>query len=188
MASRIATQLHNLLPKRCLERPFVCDGLPENCSVIVIGENPALHLGVNWWTFWKDDSGFNLQKFETKFQEMRDALGERRPTRDALDRLLNPLRHAGLGCLETNVYRNENIGGHNGGGNQVENDDVLQILLAELLQLSHFRAVISHGHVARDFMSGQSLPPHIQHFETVHFSRLGHNKIDAIVHKIRRHQ
>lgn len=89
--------------------------------------------------------------------------------------------------METNVYRNENIGGHKGRRNEVENDDVLQILLTELPQLPHFRAVIAHGKKAKDFMSGQSLPPHIQCFETVHFRSVGYKKIDAMVREILKH-
>ena len=103
--------------------------------MIVIGEHPALKLGVDWWTFWDDDSGFDLRRFEKLFKEKRVASGKRRPTRDALDRLLNPLREAGLGCLDTNVFRNEYTGGHKGGRRKIKNDDVLQTLLAKLPQL-----------------------------------------------------
>ena len=185
MTSLISAQLHTMLPKRCFDRPFVCDGLPENCAVIVIGENPALKLGVDWWTFWDDDSGFDLRRFEKLFKEKRVASGKRRPTRDALDRLLNPLREAGLGCLDTNVFRNENPGGHKGGRRKIKNDDVLQTLLAELPQL---RTVIAYGKCAKNFMSGQSLPPHVEYFREDHFRNVAHKKIDMLARKILNHQ
>ena len=156
--------------------------------MIVIGENPALELRVDWWTFWDDDSGFDLRSFEKLFKERRVASGKKRPTRDALDRLLNPLREAGLGCLETNVFRNENPGGHKGGGHKVtvqKNDDVLQILLAELPQL---RKVIAYGKCAKNFMSGQSLPPHVEYFREDHFRNVAHKKIDVLARKILNHQ
>ena len=188
MASRIAAQLHTKLPKPCYDRPFVFDGLPENCVVIVIGQDNALDLGVDWWTFWNDDSGFDFQKFEIVFKERRRASGKRLKTRDALDRLLNPLRDAGLGCLETNVFRNQNPDGHKGRGRKVKNDDVLQILLEELPQLPQFRAVIAHGRPAKNFMSGRSLPLHIQCFEEDNFRNLKYEKIDSIVRKILKHQ
>ncbi len=124
MARRIAAQLHTKLPKPCYDRPFVCDGLPENCVVIVIGENPFLDLRVDWWTFWSDDSGFDFRNFEILFEEKSIASGRHPKTRIALDRLLGPLRDGGLGCLDTNVFRNEKRGGHNAGGNEQKNDDV----------------------------------------------------------------
>ncbi len=153
--------------------------------MIVIGENPSLKLGVDWWTFWDDDSGFDLRRFEKLFKKKRVASGRKRPTRDRLDRLLNPRREAGLGCLDTNVFRNENTGGRKSGGREIKNDDVLHILLAELPQL---RAVIAYGRHAKNFMSGQSLPPHIQVFREVHFTRVSHENIDAIACKILKHQ
>ena len=185
MASRIAAQLHTKLLKPCYDRPFVCDGLPENCVVIVIGQDNALDLGVDWWTFWNDDSGFDFQKFEIVFKERRRASGKRLKTRDALDRLLNPLRDAGLACLETNVFRNQNPDGHKGRGHKVKNDDVLQTLLAELPQL---RTVIAYGKCAKNFMSGQSLPPHVECFREDHFRNVAHKKIDMLVRKILHHQ
>ncbi len=77
--------------------------------MIVIGKSPALKLGVDWWTFWDDDSGFDLQKFKSLFEEKRNASRKRLrlKTRKALDHLLDPLRAEGLGCLETNVFRDE---------------------------------------------------------------------------------
>ncbi len=188
MTSRISAHLHTMLPKPCFGRPFVCDGLPENCVVIVIGKKNALELGVDWWTFWDDDSGFDSRRFEILFKERRIALKKRLRTRDTLDRLLEPLREAGLGCLETNVFRNENPGGHKGGGHKCivqRNDDVLQILLAELPQL---RAVIAHGIDAKSFMSGQTLPSHIQCFREDSFRNVAHKRVDAIAREILKHQ
>ena len=149
--------------------------------MIVIGENPAVELEVDWWTFWDDDSGFDFRNFEILFEEKSIASGRHPKTRIALDRLLGPLRDGGLGCLDTNVFRNEKRGGHNAGGNEQKNDDVLQILLAELPQL---RAVIAYGREAKNFMSGQSLPRHIQCFKERHFLSVKHKKIDAIARKI----
>jgi len=155
--------------------------------VIVIGENPSLKLGVNWWTFWDDDAGFDLRRFEKLFKKKRVASGRKRPTRDRLDRLLNPLREAGLGCVDTNVFRNEKTGEHKGGKREreIKNDDVLQILLAELPQLI---AVIAYGKYAKLFLSGQSLPPHVRCFREDHFRNVAHKKIDMLARKILHHQ
>src|SRR5215475_3894200 len=39
--SQWAGELHELIPKPCRDRPFVCRGLPEMCDVVVVGENPG---------------------------------------------------------------------------------------------------------------------------------------------------
>jgi hypothetical protein len=57
--------LHKTIQQPCYERPFVCDGLPESCSVIIIGENPATSMQTDWWDFWNDETGFDLGKFES---------------------------------------------------------------------------------------------------------------------------
>jgi len=44
-------QIHSLVAKPSFTRLFVCDGLPEQCVVIVIGENPLTRLGTDWWSF-----------------------------------------------------------------------------------------------------------------------------------------
>ena len=155
--------------------------------MIVIGYNPTLKLGVDWWTFWDDDSGFDLQKFKSVFEEKRKASRKRLrlKTRKALDHLLDPLRAEGLGCLETNVFRDEKTRGDKP---TIRNDDVLQILLAELQQLPNFKAVIAHGKDAKEFMSDQSLPPRIKCFKTDHFVKFKYTRIDSIKRKILKHQ
>src|SRR4051794_38613226 len=108
--SSISASLREILeyPNPCIgRRPFVCDGKPESCTVMVIGENPALPLDVDWWEFWSDDSGFDLRAFNARFQQ-RQAGGK---TFEAFERLLEPFRNAGHKCLVTNAYRNENAGG-----------------------------------------------------------------------------
>jgi len=58
--SEWADELRNLIPKPCPDRPFVCAGLPELCDVVVIGENPATKMKIDWWCFWTDKNGFNF--------------------------------------------------------------------------------------------------------------------------------
>ena len=54
----LSSELHRLIPDPCFDRPFVCDGPPESCDVMVIGENPATKMGTDWWSFWDDEKGF----------------------------------------------------------------------------------------------------------------------------------
>ena len=46
--------LKAVIPSPCYERPFVCDGFPDTCEVLVIGENPATPL-----IAWGDCGLFN---------------------------------------------------------------------------------------------------------------------------------
>jgi len=176
VTNRISTQLHILIPKPCFERPFVCDGLPETCVVMVIGENPAVRLETDWWTFWDDASGFDLQKFDSAYAAKRKSEGKR-PIPNTRARL-NRLRNTGLTFLETNVYRNEGLGGHKGG---VSNADLLRTFLKELPRL---KAVIAHGSVAKAFLSRQSLPSHVRYFPMQHFKLESYKNLDAVAREI----
>jgi hypothetical protein len=100
---------------------------------MVIGENPAVKLDVDWWAFWDDDAGYDRPKFDALFRGK--SAGR---TRRAIQRLLDPLEAAGHSCLVTNRYRNENLGGYRGQDGSIPsipNDEVLKILLAELRRL-----------------------------------------------------
>ncbi len=70
--------LHAALPTPCFDRPFVCDGRPECCTVIVIGENPATRMYKDWWSFWDDGTGFDLRMFEDQYETSRRAPGSGR--------------------------------------------------------------------------------------------------------------
>ena len=77
--SQWADELRELIPKPpCRDRPFVCDGLPELCDVVVIGENPAQIMNSDWWGFW-DVNRFNFGKFEKAYKEARLANNEPTP-------------------------------------------------------------------------------------------------------------
>jgi hypothetical protein len=98
VTDRISSQLHALLPKPCVnERPFVCDGLPADCVVMVVGENPGMRLETDWWTFWDDASGFDFQNFHLVFEAKRKSENKQLRAFWRLKRL----RETGLRCLES---------------------------------------------------------------------------------------
>jgi hypothetical protein len=177
----LADELHRLIPSPCCDRPFVCDGLPESCDVVVIGENPATKINVNWWRFWDDKNGFNLAKFERAYEKARVADGKPAvsPTRWRLKRL----QCNGLKCLETNFFSNEQLGGHGVG---ISSDDLLTGLI-DHRHLPQLRAVIVHGSVAREHWCrlGLKLPTGVQcYFTSRHLSRVGYAEIDEVSRKI----
>jgi hypothetical protein len=152
-----------LIPSPCFDRPFVCDGLPESCTVIVIGENPAATMDTDWWSFWDDKYGFDLGKFEVAYQKARLARNKR-PVSNTRLRLMR-LRGMGLHCLETNVFMNEGLGGHKA-GNRRSHNTVLPKLLEKTPCLN---AVIAHGSFAQKYVDKLCLRPGIQKHSMRHF-------------------
>lgn len=54
------------IPLPCFPRPFICDGLPQDHKVIVIGNSPSRDIEVDWWSFWTED-GFDYRRFKTEY-------------------------------------------------------------------------------------------------------------------------
>ena len=162
-----------LSPSCCNERPFVCDGLPDTCEVIIIGENPATLLPDDWWTFWDDTVGF---KYDC-FMEAYEAAGgnPNNGTRARLQRI----RSNGLKCVETNVYSTE---ASCGTGEGIPNDAILKILLRNMPRL---KGVIAHGKIAHEFLDNfqDRIPAHI--CRTPHFFNMSYETIDRICEKFK---
>jgi len=179
--SRWADELHELIPKPCRDRPFVCDGPPEKCDVVVIGENPGTKIKNDWWCFW-DKKGFDLAKFERAYIEARRLANRRRPIGPARLRL-DRLRFNGLKCLETNVFRNEQLGG---AGDGVSNKEFLRTFI-DHRHLPELKAVIVHGVVAQKEWRRLELPlpTGVQIHFMGHFSRIvSYEDIDEVSRKI----
>ena len=155
------------------ERPFVCDGFPDTCEVIIIGANPATLLNHDWRTFWDDAIGF---KYDC-FMEVYEAAGgnPNNGTRARLQRI----RSNGLKCVETNVYSTE---GSCGTGEGIPNDAVLKVLLRNMPRL---KGIIAHGKVAHKFLDNfqDPLPKHI--CRTPHFFNQSYKTIDRICEKFK---
>jgi hypothetical protein len=183
--SQWADELHELIrEKPCRDRPFVCDWLPELCDVVVIGENPGTEMKNDWWCFWDDTKGFDLGKFERAYIEARRLANRSRPIGPARLRL-NRLRFNGLKCLETNVFRNEQLGG---AGDGVSNEELLRTLI-DHRHLPDLKAVIVHGVVAREEWRrlGLPLPTGVQSYFMDHFSRrVSYDDIDKVSQTIKR--
>lgn len=59
------------------ERPFVCSGSPIDCSVFIVGFNPATRLELPFWSFWADSHGFDRAKFINEYERARSIKGAR---------------------------------------------------------------------------------------------------------------
>ena len=159
----------------CNARPFVCDGLPDTCKVIIIGENPATRLNANWWGFWDEDSGFNLQRFLKRYKETRRNPG---PTRKRFD----IFRRNGLECVETNVYRNERFNGAGPPHVRICNRTILKMLIHKMPCL---KGIIAHGNVAHRFVDGLRVPETVHIYKPTHFRNERFETIKHICQKFK---
>src|SRR5262245_18709053 len=107
--SRFTNALHVSVPRPCFGRPFVCDGHPENCRAVVIGENPSTEMGADWWSYWDDSKGFDYGAWKAAYENTREKKGKSRVSNTRAR--LNRLRSGGVQCLETNVFFNERPNG-----------------------------------------------------------------------------
>lgn len=169
-------KLHSLIPSPCYERPFVCDGQPDQCTVIVIGKNPVTSLSRDWWSYWNDNSGFDLEKFQSVYESERIAT-QKSPVSNTRRRL-NRLRENGLSCIETNVFRSEDKDSPSTG---ISNADLLKFFFDNIPTL---KAVIAHGSVAIDFLRHQPVPKHIRVYTTRHFCLASYEELDKISQEI----
>jgi len=69
-----------------VERPFVCDGSPLQTQMFVVGLNPATALRKNFWCFWDDSRGFDREKFDREYREVRAMKTGNRPRIEAISR------------------------------------------------------------------------------------------------------
>ena len=169
--------LKAVIPSPCYERPFVCDGFPDTCEVLVIGDNPATRLTVDRWSFWTDTSGFDYEHFLEVYKTERHKAGKRSklsPTRWHLKRI----RDKGLNCIETNAFRNE---GSDGTRHDISNHAVLEVLLNNMPLL---KGIIAHGTVAHECLDNIEVPTNVQTFRSCHFSRASYEEIDRICQEI----
>ena len=123
-------QLDNILPRPCIsQRPFVCDGFPNESTVLIVGENPGQQMN-DWWSYWNPATGFDRESFSkhylaTKQREKGNPCWSYRGTRARFQRLLE----MGVRTVETNKFRNEKMDGAGNRQERIINHDVLGLLL-----------------------------------------------------------
>lgn len=137
--------LTRVIDTPCCDRPFVCDGFPDACDVVLIGKNPKMPLGVDWWSFWSNSLGFDYDNFMTVY--LNASMGKISDTR----KFYLQIREIGCNSLETNVYR------HTHGSKTVCNRDVLNALLDNLSQQKRV-GIIPHGKEAQSFIDNYPIP------------------------------
>jgi hypothetical protein len=92
-------QLHELMTEPGL-RPFVCSGSPLECSVFIVGFNPATSLDEPFWSHWNDETGFDKKTFMEVYLKKR-GLVKPKGVRARIERIVSELPEGS--CLETNI-------------------------------------------------------------------------------------
>ena len=154
--------LKPLIPLPCYHRPFVCEGFPDSSQVIVIGNNPATPLDIDWWCFWDEATGFDFDSFLNCYLAKRN--GEESETRKFLDRF----RDNGFKSIDTNAFSNEGSGRLENA--PICNRDVLQALICHMPCL---KGIFAHGGKAKKVLKTLQVPSHVIIYETYHLSYTG---------------
>jgi hypothetical protein len=99
-------RLRSIVPQQGV-RPFVCIGSPLDCSVFIVGLNPATKG--EFWPYWTKVSGFDKKRWLADYKEERrkqrklsgKKTQEVSPTRRIIERVVDASQ---VKCLETNLY------------------------------------------------------------------------------------
>ena len=167
-------------PCRCM-RPFVCDGYPDTCQVLVVGQEPATALPDDWWSFWDPKCGFKETCFESAYLKHRERLqranvvkkSQSDTRRKFLNRISNNLKPQ-LKSIETNASM----------GNDLRRDSNQEVIKVLLEGMNDLRAIIAYGNKAHDLVgcSGKLRPlinlPDDAIREIDHFRKRGRKDAD----------
>ena len=143
-------------PCHCM-RPFVCDGFPGTCQVLVVGQDPATALPDDWWSFWDPECGFKETRFESAYLKHRERLrlvnlakrGKSDTREKFLNRITNNLKPQ-LKSIETNASMGGDL-------RWDSNQEVIKVLLKGM---DNLQAIIAYGNKAHDLVgrSGKLRP------------------------------
>ncbi|MFZ3193034.1 MAG: hypothetical protein WA154_07495 [Moraxellaceae bacterium] len=148
-----SSTLRSLLADRPLSRPFVCDGSPLDCQVMLVGFNAATSMQASFLDFWTDQNGFGFNAWQQAYTAERQANGKTAysATRRNLNRLQMAVTASNLSAakiLETNIFDHPSA-------------NKKQLLKAQqdtqifdfLLHSVQPRIVISHGKDANQYLA-----------------------------------
>jgi hypothetical protein len=103
--STFAQGLAELIGRPSTLRAFVCDGSPLECSVFIVGLNPATASERDFWEYWHPVKGFMKAMWREDHVAERKKAGEFftiSPTRNAIERV--ELAAAPARILVTNIF------------------------------------------------------------------------------------
>lgn len=86
-------------------RPFICRDSPLDCTVFIVGINPATETS-NFWDYWKNETGFNFDNWFNDYIDSRSKskkIAAISPTRRNIN-LISENLLKNIKVLETNVF------------------------------------------------------------------------------------
>ena len=169
--AEFSIQLKHLLLNRPHSRPFICEGSPLECDVMVVGFNAATKMEAPFAQFWSDETGFAFEGWFAQYQHERIAKQKARvvsPTRQRLERLK---QKTGLSILETNIFDYPTVGKKDLKTDQ-KNTEVFEFLLQSIQP----KFLISHGEDAHQYLS-QRFQQNVEKQEPVWVQEQGRSMI-----------
>ena len=121
------------IPPPSFPRPFICDGLPQNHKVIVIGNSPSRDVEVDWWSFWSED-GFDYKRFNKEYTNHFD---ESKTRKNFINPIVNNLKP--ITIVETNASMSKHA-------HKYSNREIVKTLLENMPNLT---AIIAFGRYGR---------------------------------------
>jgi hypothetical protein len=91
-------QIKTFLGDNADSRPFLCEGMPFECDVFLVGINPA--TSTDFWKYWSIEKGCDKQGWLEEYKENHN--GKYNKTRDYVEVFFNDSKP--LKVLETNIY------------------------------------------------------------------------------------
>lgn len=88
------------------KRPFLCEGDPSFCELMVVGLNPATTQDLGEWTdYWDPNYGMNRKAFLQRYTTERLKAGKSdvSQTRNRLNLISEFCQARGIGLIETNI-------------------------------------------------------------------------------------
>lgn len=143
-------ELASIIGKPSDHRPFVCDGNPLDCAIMIVGSNAATKLQKGFWEYWMPTYGFDKTLWLSNYIEERrnrDEHFEISPTRRRIEWICQSAQPAR--CVETNLY---SIASKRTA--ELKSQDKGTKVLALLIEKVNPRVIFVHGKEATAYFEG----------------------------------
>lgn len=122
-------------------RPFICKGSPLDCTVFIIGINPATESN-DFWHYWNDKIGFDYNNWFEAYKKSRRERKKREisNTRRNLNIINEELAKEKIKVLETNLYTKATAR-----AKELQDIDKNTKILDFLLQTIKPKLLVTHG-------------------------------------------